>query len=112
LALASGPRRGTARAAFDGATTVDVELAAARDVEVEVVESAGGRPVAGVRLGVETTLDGVHPDRRLADPAEPAPTDEQGRTVLRGLPREPLTVTVVGVGWVWPPWRTAVALPT
>ena len=110
LALATGPRRGVAWAAFDAPGTVEVALVPARDVEVTVVEEAGGRPVVGVRLGVETTLDGVHPDRRLGDPADPAPTDAAGRTVLRAVSREPLTVTVVGEGWVWPPWRTAVPL--
>lgn len=112
LALAAGPRRGSTRAALDGAATIEVALSAARDVEIEVVEAAGGRPVAGVRIGVETALEDGRPDRRLADPSEPAPTDANGRTLLRGLPREPLTVTVVGDGWIWPPWRTAVALPT
>jgi len=74
-----------------------------------------GRPkvlvVAGVRIGRETGSDVLHGEALVDDPLPTPPTDAAGRTILRSLPSGlPFMLTVVGDGWIWPPWRSALPL--
>jgi len=98
VVLAAGPLRGEARvqAPRKDAAPLVVALAAARDIDVEVVEKATGAPVAGARLlvwGEDFFL--------VAEPVPVEPTAANGHTWIRSAP--------IGVSWsLNAVWRGAV----
>lgn len=112
LARADGPRRGRVEAAADGDVAVEVPLSRARDVRVTVLDAATRAPLAGVRLGVETSETGEFGEHPWDDPWPVAPTGSDGTTTLPAMPTGAwAALTVVGDRWRWPPWRSSVALP-
>ncbi|MBL9086848.1 MAG: hypothetical protein JNM10_06865 [Planctomycetia bacterium] len=112
LARADGPRRGRVEAAADGDVALEVPLARARDVRVTVIDAATRAPLAGVRLGVETSATGEFSEDPWDDPWPVAPTGPDGTTTLPAMPGgTSAALTVLGDGWNWPPWRSPVPLP-
>jgi hypothetical protein len=81
-----------------------VELGPGRSVQVRVLEYHSGRPLAGIRLGVESR-DAVGYAATWGDPwqspswrrlsMESPPTDLEGRTRLEGLPQQSSLQVVV-----------------
>ncbi|MFO0933221.1 MAG: hypothetical protein U1E39_11000 [Planctomycetota bacterium] len=112
LARADGPRRGRVEAAADGDVALEVPLSRARDVRVTVIDAATRAPLAGVRLGVETSETGESGEDPWDDPWPVAPTGPDGTTTLPAMPAGAwAALTVVGDRWKWPSWRSSVPLP-